>query len=263
MFLVPLLGALACVLSPGGVRAQDLPDGGNLIDPGAVRAREWLKAGNGKTDGSEWRGDVEFGYIGTTGSSNTVSTHSRLRVQNDRPRWIHTFRYEILYVEEEHVTTTDQTRASQKSAYKLTPDDYLFETVRYLRNPSLGYRYRVSEVVGYGRRLVGTETLRLYLEAGPGARQTRQPDQSVDSEAQAYLSSELDWDFAKKANFNLQLVTEAAKSDTMTEIHAALSARINARFSLKVSHSIVTHSEPVGDAPPTDTITSATLVYTF
>jgi putative salt-induced outer membrane protein len=254
-----LLCAVALLL-PLRTGAQEFPME-DLMNPGAVRARDWLRLRGAQ--GSVWRGDIELGYIGATGNANTISAHSRLRLQNDRPRWTHTFRYEIVFAEEESVTTTDLTRASQKSAYKLTADDYLFETVRYDRNPDSGYRYRFSEVLGYGRRVVRSETVKVFLEAGPGARQTRQPDDALDGEAQVYISGELEWDISANANLNQLVVVEAAESNTVTDSLTALTARIDAAFSMKLSHSIVHNSTPGVDAAPTDSVTSVTLVYTF
>ena len=68
--------------------------------------------------------------------------------------------------EDNNTTTAERYLISGKSDYRLSDISYLFGTVDYEDDRFSGYDYRATEVVGYGRRVLNTETMTLELEAG-------------------------------------------------------------------------------------------------
>lgn len=255
--IVAMLAVWFCL---GAVaRAQGGP---GFIDPEARRGSAWAKAA--PIEESRWRADAEFGYLATGGNTSTQTTHTRWRVQNDRPQWIHTFRAEATIARtEEDASTVAEYRASQRSAYKLTAVDYLFEKLRYERNVAQGFHYLWSEVVGYGRRVYGSEAATVYLEAGPGARQTWLLDETVQREALLVVSGEWNWNLTPTSTLNEFLVLEAGETNTYTNWTSALTVRINARFSGRFSYDVVHNSDVPEGIERTDTTTTVTLVFAF
>ncbi len=255
-----ILAMLTVWLSFGGMaRAQGSAD---FIDPEARRGSAWAKVA--PIEESRWRGDAAFGYLATSGNTAAETTHTRWRVQNERPKWIHALRAEATIARtEEDASAVAEYRASQRSAYKLTAVDYLFEKLRYERNTAQGFHYRWSEVVGYGRRVYGTEAATVYLEAGPGARQTWLLDETVQREALLVVSGEWNWNLTPTATLNEFLVVEAGETNTYTNWVSALTVRINSRFSSRFSYDVVDNSDVPEGIERTDTTTTVTLVYAF
>ena len=253
---------LGLVLWPGlggQARAQGATD---LVDPEARRGSAWARLP--PTEESRWRGDAELGYLATSGNTETETTHTRWRIQNDRPHWIHAFRVEATIARTEaDASAVEEYRASQRSAYKLTRVDYLFEKLRYERNVAQGFHYRWSEVVGYGRRVYGSEAATVHLEAGPGARQTWLLDETVQREAQLVVSGEWNWNITPTATLNEFLVVEAGETNTYTNWTSALTVRINSSFSSRFSYDVVNNSDVPDGIERTDSTTTVTLVYAF
>jgi putative salt-induced outer membrane protein len=243
----------------GSAHAQG---GSDFIDPEARRGSAWAKLA--PIGESQWRGDAELGYLATSGNTETETTHTRWRIQNDRPNWIHAFRVEATIARTaEDTSAVEEYRASQRSAYKLTAVDYLFEKLRYERNVAQGFHYRWSEVVGYGRRVYGSAAATVYLEAGPGARQTWLLDETVQREALLVVSGEWNWNFTPTATLNEFLVAEAGETNTYTNWTSALTVRINSRFSSRISYDVVDNSDVPEGIEHTDTTTTVTIVYAF
>lgn len=257
---VTLLVAPLIWLNLGGVaRGQG---GADFVDPEARRGSAWARLP--AIEESRWRGDAELGYLATSGNTETETTHTRWRIQNDRPDWIHAFRVEATIARtEEDTSAVEEYRASQRSAYKLTAVDYLFEKLRYERNVAQGFHYRWSEAVGYGRRVHGSRAAAVYLEAGPGARQTRLLDETVQREALLVVSGEWNWNITPTATLNELLVVEAGETNTHTNWTSALTMRINSRFSSRFSYDVVNNSAVPEGIERTDTTTTVTLVYAF
>ena len=59
------------------------------------------------------------------------------------------------------------------SDYKLESPAFLFATISYEDDKFSGYDYRITESVGYGRRVIDESDLSLDLEIGPGVRQSK------------------------------------------------------------------------------------------
>src|ERR1700749_859627 len=173
-----------------------------------------------------WQGSVAFRYLETTGNSNTTTL-------NAQPN------------------------------YNLLSANYLFGNVDYLRDVFSGYERRTSEVVGYGHRLLATDSQQLDLEVGGGARQTRYTDQTSDSEPGELVSGSYLWKFTKTSNFSENLTFIHGASNTYSQSVTALTVNLAASFALSVSYTIPHNSAVLPVFKNPDTITAISLVYSF
>lgn len=260
-----LVLALACLLAlvwaPAGARANG-GDGMIFTPEDDGRISQFLTAG--EVQQSKWSGDAELGYLSVSGNAPALSTHARARIVNDRPGWRHQFRAETVFNEAQDVEPSQLYRASQTTAYKLTPLNYLFEALRYDRNVSQGIRWRWSEVVGYGRQILHEEHLGAQLELGAGARQSRRTDlTSPQREPIGVLIGELNWDITKSTRFNEYAVVESGRSNTQLLSQSGLTMVLAGNVSMRVSYEVAHNSNvPVG-VKKTDATSSVSFVYKF
>lgn len=256
------VGALACALlwAPAGASANG--DEGMLFNPSEGRISEYLKAG--QVQQSQWSGDAELGSLTVSGNAPSLFTHARARVVNDRPGWRHQFRVEAIFSEAQDVEPSQLYRASQTTAYKLTPLNFLFEVVRYDRNVSQGIRWRWSEVGGYGRQLLHDKPFSLQLGLGAGARQTRRTDlDHPQREPIGVLIADFTWDISKAARLNEYAVVESGHTNTQVLSELALTLAVVGGISGRLSYEVTHNSSvPVG-VKKTDVTSSVTLVYKF
>jgi len=249
------LAACGLLLAPAPAHA----DTGTVYDPDA-RLGDWLKPEEARY--SVWSGEIEFGALQTSGNSNTESAHLRSRVLNDRPLFRNSLRLEATYTDSGDKPPAEQYRATEKTALKLTEDDYLFEALRYDRSVVQGIHYRFTEVGGAGRRLYAQDKDYLLLELGAGARQTRRTDQrAVQREAIAVVQSELNSQWGAGSVFNAYAVVEYGERNTLAIFQAALTLRIQGSLSARFSYEVTANTSVPAGVEKVDRVESATLVY--
>jgi putative salt-induced outer membrane protein len=257
------LGLLLCGLAHGpadlvhAAEEDDVP----LIDLETSGISAW--AGAGSVQHSIWRGEAELGLLETRGNANTSSFQTKGRIQNERRHWRHTGRLEAVRIRDSEVTTTEFYKVSQKSAFKITEAGYLFELIRYQRNRFEGFQHRLSEVVGYGYRLVRTEQVTLDLESGPGARQTTPNAGERKDEAILLISTELNWAITPVAKFNEFALVEIGELSTQFETISALTLQLAGGLSLRASYQLTHNSDVPAPLRNTNSNASVTLVYSF
>lgn len=210
-----------------------------------------------------WRGDAELGYLEQTGNVDSSTLNTSGRMELETTNWRHSVRADLIFTKPSGEDTREQYLLIQRTALKLSRKDYIFERLRYDRNRAQGLQYRVSEVLGYGRRLVNTESMLWDAEVGAGARQSLFNDESYEAEAIGVFITEFDWKFAENADFNEYLAVEAGEINTVTNSVTSLTTRIKDNFSMRLSYDVTHNSNVAEDREKTDTITSATLVYSF
>lgn len=233
----------------------------SFVQASEPRVSQWMEESASRP--AFWRAAVELGMLTTGGNSPTQTVQARGRLLYERERWRHTGRFGSLSVRERSTTTNEQHELLQKSAYRVSSASYVFELVRFFRNRFLGIQRRFIEGIGVGRRVVGRKGLTLDLEIGPGARQSLDTEGSRSAVPILLVAAELDWSPAKGLNFNEFLALERSERDTNARSQASLTMQVSGGLSLKLAGEVIHESNAPAGKEPTDTVFSATLLYTF
>jgi len=214
------------------------------------------------TDGS-WKGNVELGIVTTTGNTETETINAKAKAMTEREKWRHTVFIESLNSANNGDTTAERYVVNGQSDYKFGEHNYFFVMVNYENARFSGYDYRVSEALGYGRRVIGNTTLTLDLEIGPGARQSKLDTGGSEDEFTVRGAAKLAWKISDTSMFTTDLHTDIGETTTVTKSVTALTAQINGSLATKITYTIKNTSDvPVG-IEKTDTETAVTLVYSF
>lgn len=213
--------------------------------------------------GTEWKGAGEFGYVATSGNTDTQSLSAKINLGHERAKWRHTLNLEALNNADNDVTTAERYAGNWQTDYKFTEFDYIFGRLAYETDKFSGYDYRTSETLGYGRRVLKTPRMTLDLEAGAGARQSRLETDGTEHETIARLAGRYAWQISPTAKFTEDLSTEIGADATITRSVTALQTDILGNLAMKLSYTV----ENTSDVPPgvekTDTETMVSLVYKF
>jgi putative salt-induced outer membrane protein YdiY len=219
-----------------------------------------------------WSGEGEVGFLMTTGNSETESLNAGLRIGYEAGRWRHTGRFQALYSaeeietetgDEEMETSAERYRASAKTDYKFTENNYAFLTGSYEDDRFSGYDYQATVAAGYGRRLLQTERLLMEVEAGPGYRYNRLQaggkEESAILRAFALFTAKL----TETSTFKQELSVETGSDQTVTESLTSLQAGIIGALSMKAAFTLEHTSTVPEGTEKTETETALTLVYSF
>jgi putative salt-induced outer membrane protein len=244
---------LACTLLAGTARADTA-----LTDLQANAAAAKTTA---VKDG--WQGSVAFGYLQTTGNSDTTTLNAKALAGYKSGDWQDAFLFQALKASTAGVLTAESTNLNAQADYNLSDTNYLFGNFDFLRDVFSGYEHRTSEVVGYGHRLLATDSQQLDVELGGGARQTSYTDGTSNSEPVELLSGNYLWKFAKTSNFSENLTFIHGASNTYSQSVSALTVNLAGSFALSVSYTVSHNSAVLPGFKNTDTITAISLVYSF
>lgn len=235
----------------------------------AGHAAAWGEVSKAGVDGAApgadgaFTGKFELGYLATTGNADSASLNTRLGLGWEALRWRHSAAFGAVRVETDDVTTTARYQASAKSDYKFNEFDYLFVTVNYDRDEFAGYTRRTSEALGYGRRLVNSETQQLEAELGAGARQTTPVTGPETEESIARLAGRYLWKFSAAGEFSQTAVVERGEDNAFTETVTSLKAALTGKLGLKVSYTVKRNSDVPAGLEKTDTATAVGIEYAF
>lgn len=209
------------------------------------------------------KSEAEVGAVVTRGNTDTQSVIARLDVQYERRRWRNGVHLEALHNSDGEKTTAQKFVAEAKSNYRFTEFNYLFATGRYEDERFTGFDYRVTEAVGYGRRLVQTDRVTLDLEAGPGGRHSRLEDGRHEDDFIGRAAGRLNVRLGAASAFSEDVTIEGGEEGAEVKSVAALTAQVIGNLAMKLSLTVRHRTEVPPDAEKTDTTVAATLVYTF
>ena len=210
---------------------------------------------------STWGGEAEIGFVMTRGNTETDSLNLKLLLSNERPKWKHKLQLKVLNSSDSNGATAESYDALWRSEYSLSIADFLFGSLRYEDDRFAGFDQRTTEVIGYGYRVLNTDTMKLSLEAGAGARQTRNINSSDEDETIGRLGLDYSWKISKSATFKENLFVESGNINTLSESVTELTVKVNRKLAMKLGLTVKNNSTvPVG-TKNTDTKTAVTLVY--
>jgi putative salt-induced outer membrane protein len=210
-----------------------------------------------------WQGSVSLGYLATTGNTNTRSFNGQALAAYRSDPWQDTLSFQALKSSQNGVTTAENYDLNGQSDYNFTENNYVFGMLDYLRDTFSGYQRRTSEILGYGRRLLVTDTQQLDVEAGAGARQTLNTDNTSENGIVEMLAANYLWKFTEKSNFSENLSVMHGVDSTFTQSVTALTTNLAGDFALSISYTVKHNSSVPPGFKNSDTITAISLVYTF
>ena len=211
----------------------------------------------------EWKASAELGYVSTTGNTETDTLNAKASASTEREKWRHKLELTALNTSDAGGTTAEKYTVMGQSDYLLKAPNYLFANINHEKDRFSGYEYQTSENVGYGRRVIDDATLKMDLEIGPGARQSKVDNAGSENEATLRAALKLDWDVSKTSKFNEVLTVESGEDITVTKSVSSLASQIEGNLSMKITYTYKETSEVPAGSDDTDTETAITLVYTF
>jgi len=220
-------------------------------------------------------GEVEFGFVSTTGNTETTSIISKLSVTQDLENWKNNYLIDTLFKEEKvDVNGTKQTQTSAERYFASAQGDYklneessaLFVYGSYEHDRFSGYDQRNTLAVGYADQIFKDSHSLLTYNAGPGYFYDKENDGTTEEGGIIRLALDYQNNLSETAKFKQLLSTEAAlESDdnTKSKSETSISAKLMGNLSLKAAYSIIHNSNVPDGTEETDSTTSVSVLYLF
>jgi putative salt-induced outer membrane protein len=208
-------------------------------------------------------GKAALGYLATSGNTESRSVNAALNIVLARATWTHEFNATAIAATSEEVTTAEAYTAGYEARHDFNEKGYLFTALDWDSDRFSSYDSRISESIGYGRRLVATDRHMLNTEIGAGARQLKLVDGT--SEHDAILRAALDyaWIISETTRFDQDVTIESGASNTGAVSVSELRARLFGDVSLVLSYRVKRNSDVLPGAEKIDRFSSIALEYTF
>jgi putative salt-induced outer membrane protein len=217
--------------------------------------------------------DGEFGFIATTGNTETTSIKAKLAAQQELEQWSNDFLVEALYKKDD-VTLGDGTTISQTTAqkyflsgqanYKLAnPDHRLFGFASYEDDRFSSFSYQSTVAAGWSQKLWDNETTKFEYSVGPGYSFAKITNGADANNFILRGALGFNWKISKTALFKQIMSSEVGKDNTKSKSETSVSAKINGSLSMKLSITFDHNSNVDKGTEKLDTQTAVTVVYTF
>jgi len=208
-------------------------------------------------------GNVKFGYLATTGNTETSSMNTSFEAKYVAGSWHHEATASAINASENKVTTAEAYEAGWKSGWDFTDRDYLFGRLIRRKDRFVGFDTQFSHSVGYGRQITETDAHILDGELGFGARQSEDQLGVSTNETIATGALKYKWKFSDTSEFDQTFRVEVGSDNTFSESVTSITARLIGALNLVASYTIRNNSDVPLGTEKTDTRTAVSLEYAF
>jgi len=212
-----------------------------------------------------WEGAGEFGFVSTTGNTDSLALNAKLNFVLTQERWRHRFTGTVLHTSEDGVTDNERYTLELQSDRKFNEKSWLFGAFRWDADKFGSYDPQLSVTTGYGRQLMKSENHELKGELGAGYRKLEERLTGEESN-EVILRFLLDdsWQIWSTTLWTNRLLVESGSSNTFSQFNTGLAVAMTDKFAVKLGFEARHNTKtPPGDTENTDTITSVNLVYNF
>lgn len=226
---------------------------------------------------ADWTGQGSAGFAVANGNSKSQTGNAKLDVADQIDRWKHALLVESLYSNSNSVTSANRWSTKWQTDYQITDPLYVFGALRYENDHFGAFSYQESAAVGLGYKVIDSDTTKLNVEAGAGAKkqqaQTLVKDASnkvvdrIDGEetTRAALTGGIKYEHVLTETTKVldKFLVESTSANTFLQNDLTLQVAISDKLALGLTYSLRENTSPPVDAGRTDSLTTISLVYSI
>jgi len=214
-------------------------------------------------DENAYEASIAFGYVGTTGNTDTDTFNTEFLLDITTENWLHKMKFQALGSQENAQATAERYYIGNKSDYNLDDNQYLFLKGSYTDDRFSGFDYQIAGSGGYGRHLIKNDRFELQGFGGLGYRENSIINGGNEGEVIISLGEEFEWTISDNATFVQSFTTEIGDIRTSSILELGLEANIIGDITTKIAFLARNNSDVPAGRDKTDTLTSVSLVYSF
>lgn len=210
-----------------------------------------------------WKGEVELGGSRSTGNNKTLAIYGALGLDREGLKWQHSVKARADFQRSNGRTTADRYRVSWQPNYKINDEIFIYGLTQYERDRFLGYSSRYTVSSGVGFTLISQSDTKLSVQGGPALRYTDSIGEPNETGAAARASLSLRWKVTPTLNLSQDAAVYLERGDTNAQSTTSLDTRLIGQLKARFSYDVQYEDRDVRGREPLDTISRATLVYSF
>ena len=210
-----------------------------------------------------WKGQLELGASRSTGRASYLGAVGSISVERDGARWRNKINGRLEVQKGRNVTDVERLVASWQPNYKFDDDLYAYGLTQFESDSKQAYRRRYTVSGGLGYSVLKTPEATVDLEGGPAFRRVDEAFDAPRSSLAARASINVRWAIAPtlelKQASSFFLEAGDRNASAVTSLDAQLLGPLKARLTYDVRY----EDRVSADARHLDTLSRATLVYSF
>lgn len=225
---------------------------------------------------SPWQNEIELGFLLNRGNTHNTHFNSRFTNQFANDQLSNKFSIASLVNLAKDLNTLEKSKTAEKYTardnikFQLSENNYIYSEINGQKDKFSAFDYEVTESVGLGRKLLNTDTLKWYLEGGPGGYHNRTTHKDFSRSHQdewiGHAGTELIYAINRHAEFSQEVTLDVGNQTQKTKSSSALKAKIFDSVALKLSYRLEYHAKlpDTGKVQKhTQSLTSVTATYSF
>lgn len=210
-----------------------------------------------------WKGELEAGASRATGSARTLGIYVSAALTRDGLRWRQKFNARIDYQRTDGQTTTERWLTAWQPNYKLSDAVYTYGLAQYEHDRFLDIDSRETAGVGIGYQAASRRNLKVTVEAGPAVRHTNFVELPSRTTLAGRASLSARWALSPTLALSQDAALFFEQTDATASSTTALETKLLGALKAKFSYNIQFERETPTTDRQLDTVTRATLVYSF
>jgi putative salt-induced outer membrane protein len=215
-----------------------------------------------------WKGEVDLGGSYTRGNSDALSLYAAAKLNKEGLRWRHAITARADYAKSAGTLSTDKDTAAYQPQYKFNDRFFGYGLGQFDRDEILGFSTRFTESVGAGYTVLPGTALHLDLAAGPAVRETNYiHNDEIARTHDTRIGARGSVNFLWKPNATLQVTETAAifflPDNSNITSTTSVDTRLFGPLKVRLSYNLTYEQDTPTVARSFDTITTASLVFTF
>lgn len=210
-----------------------------------------------------WKGEVEGGASRSTGNSDNLGLYGGVNLAREGLRWRHSIVARLDHQQTNDITTTERISALWQSRYKSNDHLYLFGLLQYERDRFLGYYGRYSTGAGIGYEALSSADVKLDLEGGPVIRLTDYVAGPAETAIAGRASLGLRWQISPTLKLRQEAAMFIERGSNNVAATTSLDAKLIGPLKARLSYNVQYEKDAPTDRDQLDTLSRATLVYSF
>lgn len=248
------------IISQGRANSSSIE---NYIDSLEYKKRQ-AEIAKANADNKKFSGKIEGGASFETGNTERENVNINGELSYKHNRWENILSGQAYSSEEDGNRAAEEYRVTNKTKYNFTEFDYGFLELSYVDDRFSGFDYRVDELLGYGRRLINEDDMKLNTEVSIGARQSKLTTGDKEESGLAKLRGDFEWDINKYLSFEQDLaVTYDTEEIMIVNSDTGLKAQMTDALYLRLGFQFENISEVPAGVESTDTRTTVNVGYNF
>lgn len=172
----------------------------------------------------KWKGSFEGGSSVIKGNTNQESTYGKASVKYKKEKYSNLFKTRLENAKSNKVRIKERYDLNNNLRYSYTKKNFSLLETEYIDDRYGGYDYRISESVGYGRKIIEDEDMQLLIQMSAGSRQIKFTNGDKERSWLVRFGGDLNWEIENDVEFKQHLDisfdkdTEIIRSDTSVKI---------------------------------------------